>query len=127
MKDITKEQAKGLFQGLALLRKENNSILESVGTIGQPVYSIKINEVVNISLLKIVDKQTSTLSTTSYSLKIVFGDFIEYKSFELDEKEFTCLASDFEAGETFVFAKNKKEIISQGELILEESLANLSA
>ena len=96
----------------------NPDLFRSSGSKDEPASEIISNEKVSF----LISKTANDNNTFSYSGKILFAGFVDYKSIDLTKDEFEILDEEFYQNEVKVRMAAKNKIILEGESVLAEVL-----
>lgn len=98
----------------------NPELFRFNGSQEEPNIEIISNEKISFYVTKLCNGDIRADSTFSYSGKILFGGFLDYKSIELNENEFDGLYDYYISSELKCQLSVKNKIIADGESALLE-------
>jgi hypothetical protein len=91
------------------LKKESSFLLE--GSDSSPYYLLTLKDGISIY----VSAQEKQGNSYKYSLGVIFGEYVNYKEFEMDLSEFNSLASIFVDSRDKVRNETVKDIVNSKE------------
>lgn len=99
---LRKEQIISLWTRMCnTLSKDTSFLVE--GSDGSPYYVLNISD--GISLYISAQETTKGSTGYDYSLGVVFGEFVNYKDFSMNQSEFDSLAN--------LFTKSRNDLLNQ--------------
>ena len=109
---LRKEQIISLWTRMCNTLSQETSFLVE-GSDGSPYYVLNISD--GISLY--ISAQETTKGTTGYdySLGVVFGEFVNYKDFSMNQSEFDSLANLFTSSRNSLLNEKVKSIVESKE------------
>ena len=109
---IRKEQLISLWTRMC--KTLNNDTSYSVeGSDSSPYYVLNVSE--GISLYVSAQETKKGNSGYDYAIGVVFGEFVNYKDFDMNESEFDSLANLFTASRNDVLSEKVKNIVESKE------------
>jgi len=117
--NITKEQAIDLFKKTLNNLKDRNSLLEE-----EFVFGVKITENISVISTALSKSNDESKPEFDYSIKVLFGGFVEYKSIDITKEEYEDLNTLYLKTDTALLLVEKKNIIETCENELSLVLGN---
>lgn len=117
--NLKKEQLISLWTRMCKTLEDDNSFLVE-GSDDSPYYLLRLKEGISIY----VSAQEVRTNSYKYFIGVVFGEFVNYKDFEMDSSEFNSLSSIFTKSKEDIRNKKVQKIVKSKENEFYELLNN---